>query len=202
MIEMLRELSHWLVGFADSDWAVWVLAITSFTEAIFFPIPPDPLLIGMAIRQPSAGLWLAGIVTIASVGGAVLGHWLGGRFGRPLLYRLVKPHRVVTVEQMFQRYGAWAVLMAAFTPVPYKVFAITAGILALNMRSFIIASVVGRGLRFFLLGGLIFFFGTSIQEFLETRFELVMVLLSVALVVGLVVAAIVMRKRRNRTPVS
>ena len=84
MIDLLRELSDWTAGFAESDWSVVILAVAAFTESIFFPVPPDPLLIAIAIPQPHAALWLAALVTASSVAGAVVGHWLGLRFGRPL----------------------------------------------------------------------------------------------------------------------
>ena len=81
MIELFGDLSDWVVGFADSDWAVLVLAASSFAEAIFFPVPPDPLLIGIALIKPESALWLAALATVSSVAGAVVGHWLGRRFG-------------------------------------------------------------------------------------------------------------------------
>ena len=83
MIELFGDLSDWVVGFADSDWAVLVLAASSFAEAIFFPVPPDPLLIGIALIKPESALWLAALATVSSVAGAVVGHWLGRRFDVP-----------------------------------------------------------------------------------------------------------------------
>ena len=198
MVDLLIGLSEWTVGFADSDWAALVLALNSLTESVFFPIPPDPLLIGIGIRQPEMALWLAALATISSVVGAIAGHWIGRRFGRPLLYRLVSPKKIETVERMFRRYGAWAILAAAATPIPYKVFTISAGILDLDKRTFILASLVGRGARFFVIGALLFAFGESIEEFINTRFEMLTIAGAVALAVGLVVVAIVARRRRPR----
>ena len=198
MIDLLRELSDWTAGFAESDWSALILALAAFTESIFFPVPPDPLLIAIAIPQPHAALWLAALVTASSVAGAVVGHWLGLRFGRPLLYRFASPKKVEAVESLFQKYGAWAVLVAAFTPIPYKVFAISAGILDLNRRTFILASIVGRGARFFIIGGLIFAYGEEIQEFIDTNLELVTVSATAAVVVAAVVAAIIVQRRRVR----
>ena len=147
LIELVRELSHWVVGFADSEWAIAVLAATAFTEAIFFPIPPDPLLIGMSFLQPKAALLFAAITTLASVAGALVGHWLGKRLGRPILDRFVSADKVDRVEALFNRYGAWAILIAAITPIPYKVFAVTAGVMDMQRTPFIVASLVGRGMR-------------------------------------------------------
>ena len=196
MIDLLRSFSHWVEGFADSPWAVAILVINSFTESIFNPIPPDPLLIGMSVLNPNLALLYAALVTAASVIGALVGHWLGLRFGRPLVLKFISEKKVDRVEGMFQRYGSWAILIAAFTPIPYKVFAITAGVLEMQRHPFIVASIIGRGARFFLLGGLIFFFGRSIQQFIEDRFELLTVLFSILLVVSVIVVFFIMRWRR------
>lgn len=197
MFDLLRQFVHWFESFADSSFAVPVLGFSSFIESIFFPIPPDPLLIAMSLRSPSIAIWLAILVTVTSVAGAIVGHWLGGRFGRPLLLKIVSKHKVDTVERMFQKYGAWAIIVAAFTPIPYKVFAITAGILEMDRKTFIIASAIGRGARFLLLGALIALFGESIQEFIETRFELVTVVASALLIVSLIVLLYFSRRKRR-----
>ncbi|MCH8186583.1 MAG: DedA family protein [Chloroflexi bacterium] len=201
MFELLRDLSDWTTGFAESDWSALILAAASFAESIFFPIPPDPLLLAIAIPQPHAALWLAALVTASSVAGAVVGHWLGHRFGRPLLYRFASGKKVEAVEKLFRKYGAWAVLIAAFTPIPYKVFAISAGVLDMNLRTFIFASIIGRGARFFILGGLIFVYGEDIERFIDTNFELVTGASAGALVVAVAVAAIIVRRRRTRDTV-
>lgn len=193
MIDLLRGFSHWIEGFADSPWAVAILIINAFTESIFNPIPPDPLLVGMSVLNPNLALFYAALVTASSVLGAVVGHWLGLRFGRPLVLKFISAKKVDRVEKMFQQYGSWAVLAAAFTPIPYKVFAITAGVLEMERRPFIVASIIGRGARFFLLGALLFFFGRSIQQFIETRFELLTILSSIFLVVALIGAFSIMR---------
>ena len=201
MFELLRDLSDWTTGFAESDWSALILAAASFAESIFFPIPPDPLLLAIAIPQPHAALWLAALVTASSVAGAVVGHWLGHRFGRPLLYRFASGKKVEAVEKLFRKYGAWAVLIAAFTPIPYKVFAISAGVLDMNLRTFIFASIIGRGARFFILGGLIFVYGEEIERFIDTNFEPVTGASAGALVVAVTVAAIIVRRRRTRDTV-
>ena len=199
MLELLHRMTDWLNGFADSEWSIVVLAVDSFTEAIFNPIPPDPLLIGMSLINPGSAFLLAAIVTVTSVLGALVGYWLGGRFGRPLLNRFVKKDKVDRVEKMFKTYGSWAVLLAAFTPIPFKVFTITAGMLDLNRRSFILAATVGRGARFFIIGGLVFFYGESIQDFISTRFEMVMVVSGVGLLLAFAAFIIFSRYRKSRS---
>lgn len=204
MIEIfsdLSDLSDWVVGFADSDWSVLVLAVLSFSEAIFFPVPPDPLLIGIAVRQPEAALWLAAVATVSSVAGALVGHWLGQRFGRRLLFRFVSARRVEMAERMFMKHGAWAVAVAAFTPIPYKVFAISAGALNLDRRSFILASLIGRGGRFFLLGGLMFAYGDSIEQFVSDHFQMLTIVVGAGLVAGIAAALIFARWRGARKAV-
>jgi len=198
MIELIRSFSHWVEGFADSPWAIVILVVNSFTESIVNPIPPDPLLIGMSFINPNLALLYAALVTISSVLGALVGHWLGLRFGRPLVLKFIAAKKVDRVEAMFQKYGSWAVLIAAFTPIPYKVFAITAGVLEMDRRPFIVASIIGRGARFFLLGGLILFFGEAIQKFIETRFELLTVLFSILLILSLALGFLFIRWRRAK----
>ena len=198
MFDLLHQLSDWVVGFADSDWAVLVLGVTAFIESIFFPIPPDPLLIGIGILQTELVIWLAALTTAASVAGAVVGHWLGLRFGKPLLRRFVSEDKIERVERLFQRYGAWTIVLAAFTPIPYKVFAIAAGVLNLDRRTFIIASIIGRGARFFLIAGLIVAFGEDIEDFIESNFELLTVIAAAGVVVAAAFMLIVIRIRRAR----
>ena len=202
MISLFKDLTDWVVGFADSDWSALVLAVNSFVESVFFPVPPDALLIGISLRQPEMSLWLAALATVSSVSGAVVGYWLGRRVGRPLLYRLVPQSKVVAVERMFQRHGTWAVLVAAITPIPYKVFTITAGILELDMRSFIIASLIGRGVRFFTLGGLLYVYGDSIEDFIGENFDIITVGTAAALLVALAILFVVVRRGRARNVVS
>ncbi len=198
MTHILSELTGWVVGFADSDWSFLALGLLSFSEAIFFPIPPDPLLIGISVLRPEAALWLAAIATLSSVGGALVGHWLGSRLGAPLLHKFVAARHVESAERMFARYGAWAVALAAFTPIPYKVFAITAGALNQDRRSFILASLIGRGARFFLLGGLMFAYGDSIEQFIDDHFQTLTIAIAAALVAG-VAAVLIAVKLRERS---
>ena len=172
MIETFQNLSHWLQGFVGGPWAVVVLALTSFSESVINPIPVDPLLIAMSVLNPNMAWLYAGVATVFSVLGALAGHWLGLKLGRPVALRLFGEARVNRVEAIFRRYGVWAVLVAAVTPIPYKVFAVTAGVMDMARKPFVLASLVGRGGRFMLEAGLLFFFGDEIREFIETRFEL------------------------------
>ena len=120
MIELYHDLSNWVVSFAESDWAIVLLALSSFVEAIFFPVPPDPLLVAVALAQPDIAIWLGALTAAASVAGAVVGYWLGAWLGRPLLLRMFSEDRIRYVESLFERYGVWATLAAAFTPDPVQ----------------------------------------------------------------------------------
>ena len=184
MRELYHELTDWMLGLADNDWAIGLLILLSFSESVVFPIPPDPLLIAIGIASPESAIWIAAFVTLASVCGAYVGHWLGRKVGRPLLGRLISESKIERAEALFSRYGAWAIIVAAFTPVPYKVFTILAGILDLRMRNFLIASLIGRGARFLTIGVLIFIFGESIREFIDSNFEIVTIACGGALAVA------------------
>ena len=194
---MLDGLKQWLVGWADSPAGPAMLALLTAAEAIIFPIPPDPLLIALALRNPSMALLLAGLTTVASVAGGVAGHWLGIRFGTPLLRRFPRRH-VERVEVLFRRYGFWAVAIAALTPLPFKLFTISAGAFGIPRTPFVLASIAGRGFRFFLIGGLIFLWGDRFGRLLEERLELVTVAVGVMVVAAIVLA--VLWERRSRRP--
>ena len=193
MFEILQELSHWIRDFAETDWALLILFVTAFLESTISPIPPDPLLIPMAVLQPNLAIWLGVLCTVASVLGAVLGHWLGAQFGRPILGRFVSEGRIRSAESLFDKYGVWAVLVAAVTPIPYKVFTILAGVLKLDMKRFLIASIIGRGMRFLSLAVVIFLFGEDVQAFVEENFEALTVLAGVG-VIGSVLFVIILAK--------
>tara|TARA_B100000745_G_scaffold19657_1_gene13653 strand:- start:305 stop:907 length:603 start_codon:yes stop_codon:yes gene_type:complete len=170
-MDFFGELTTWFAGFAGSEWAVIVLAIATFLESIFSPIPPDPLLIPMSVLRPDMAIWYGLVATIASLSGALVGHWLGARFGRPILSRFTSESKVDLAESFFDRYGAWALLAAAVTPIPYKVFAILAGVLKFDRKRFLIVSLIGRGARFIGLGILLFLFGEQIQHFIEQNIQ-------------------------------
>lgn len=198
MIELFHSLSDWLLGFADSDWAIAMLAFSSFIESIFFPIPPDPLLLAVSIVQQEIAIFLGILVAVASVAGAIVGHALGMRLGRPILTRMFSETKIAYVDRLFERYGTWAILVAAFTPVPYKVFAIAAGVWRMDRRKFIIASAIGRGARFITIGVLVFLFGEEIEAFLSENFEMLTVGTTVLVVASGLVWYILHRRRQTR----
>ena len=187
-----------LEKFAESEWSLVILGIMTFFESVFSPLPPDPLLIAMALLSPNQAILFGVICTIFSVLGAVFGYGLGKWFGKPLLSKMISESLIDKSEGFFNRYGVWAILIAAFTPIPYKVFAILSGILQLNMKKFLIASLIGRGGRFITLGVLIAIFGDDIRGFLENEFQTLTILGGAFLVLTLVgIWAYVWLKSRN-----
>ena len=175
-----------MIAWASTPYAPLVLFILTFWESSFFPLPPDPLLIAMAVAEPANAPLFALIATAASVLGAVLGYFIGKKGGRPIVYKLFKEKKVRAAEGLYKRYDVWAVGAAAFTPIPYKVFTITAGIAGLRFWPFILVSIVGRGARFFLLGMLVYFFGPQIQNVIDQYFELLTISFLVLVVLGFV----------------
>jgi membrane protein YqaA with SNARE-associated domain/membrane-associated phospholipid phosphatase len=137
----------------------WGLFILAFTEASFFPIPPDIVLLPLALISPGRALYYAAITSVASSLGGVFGYLIGIRAGRPILSRFIKENNFHKMEAMFSRYGGWAVAVAGFTPIPYKVFTIASGVFHMNLSTFIIATVLSRSARFFLEGAIVLAMG-------------------------------------------
>ena len=185
-MELVHNIVNWMVSWADTPYASLSLFILAFWESSFFPLPPDPLLIAMAIADPTRAPLYALICTAASVLGATLGYLIGRKGGRPVVNRLFKEKRVLAAERLYQRYDVWAVGAAAFTPIPYKVFTITAGIAGLRFWPFVLASVIGRGTRFFFIGLAVYFFGPAIQNAIDQYFELLTVSFLALVILGFI----------------
>lgn len=141
-------------------------------------------MIPLALINPASAIFYAFVTTVSSVLGGTFGFWIGEKGGKPILYRLVKQERIELVKTLYNRFDIWAVGIAALTPIPYKVFTISAGVFDLDFKRFILASILGRGGRFFLVGGLIWLFGAPIKSFLENYFELAIVLFTAVLIGG------------------
>ncbi|MEM9474109.1 MAG: YqaA family protein [Pseudomonadota bacterium] len=185
---MIRRLYDWTISLAATKYAMWALAIVSFVESSVFPIPPDVLMIPMIIAQPRKAFQIAALCTVASVLGGLAGYWIGlGLFdtvGRPVLEFYGKDAYFEEFAVRYNEWGAWAVLFAGVTPFPYKVITIMSGATGLNLTVFIIASIIARGLRFFIVATLLWKFGEPIREFIEKRLGLMFVLFCVLLFGG------------------
>nr|WP_321509179.1 YqaA family protein [uncultured Celeribacter sp.] len=178
---MIKRLYDWTMSLAESPHALWALALVAFVESSVFPIPPDILMIPLIVARPREAFKIAGIATVASVLGGMLGYWIGyGAFetiGRPVLEFYGKDAYFDEFAIKYNEWGAWAVLIAGVTPFPYKVITILSGATALSLPIFIAASVTARALRFFIVAALLWKFGDPIRHFIERRLGLVFTLL-------------------------
>ena len=162
----------WVMSWAYTPYGGVALFLNAVAESSFFPLPPDVLLITLSIVRPPLAFGYATICSLGSVLGGVVGYFVGLKGGRPLLRRLMSEERIRFVERYYQKYDIWAVGIAGFTPIPYKAFTISAGVFALDLKRFILISLVSRSARFFLVGLVIFFFGetakTCLTEYMNT----------------------------------
>ena len=156
---MFKGLYDSVVRLSRHRHAPKYLAIVSFAESSFFPVPPDVMLAPMVLGNRKRAWRLAGLTTVASVAGGIFGYYLGG-FGEWLVTFYGAQSALAQVQQWFTDYGIWIILVAGFTPVPYKIFTISAGMMGMSLATFVIASIIGRGARFFLVAGFIYFAGT------------------------------------------
>jgi membrane protein YqaA with SNARE-associated domain len=183
----IRQLYDWVLGWADSHYGTSALAALAFTESIFFPLPPDPLLMALSLGKPRRAFFFAAVCSAASVIGGVVGYTIGlllfDAIGRPILdfYGVWDTYR--DVQNRFRENGAWAVGIAGFTPIPYKVITISAGAFRISFAVFVLASAVSRSARFFLVAWLIRKFGDPIRNFIDRYFNL-LTLVFTALVIG------------------
>jgi membrane protein YqaA with SNARE-associated domain len=187
---MIRGLYDWTMRLSASHHAMWALAAVSFIESSVFPIPPDLLLIPMVLAAPTRAFAIAGLCTLSSVLGGLFGYWIGfalfEQIGRPILEFYGKEAYFATFAERYNAWGAWAVLIAGVTPFPYKVITILSGATALNPWIFLVASVVARGIRFFMIAALLWKFGAPIREFIERRLGILFTLFVVLLIGGFV----------------
>jgi len=185
---MIKRLYNWTVTLAQSRYALWALAVVAFVESSVFPIPPDILMIPMILAAPSRAFLIATICLVASVLGGMLGYYIGyGLFetvGRPVLEFYGKDAYFEEFRTQYNEWGAWAVLIAGVTPFPYKVITILSGTTGLSLPVFITASIVARGLRFFIVAILLWKFGIPIRDFIERRLGLMFTLFVVILLGG------------------
>jgi membrane protein YqaA with SNARE-associated domain len=181
---MLRRLYEWALSLADKPHAVWVMAAISFADSSFLPLPPDFLLIPMAIAKPKRALYYALICTLASVAGAVLGYAIGAFLWDTVGQWLIKlygyENKVEYFRQLYAQWGAWVIVIKGFTPIPYKLVTIVSGFAGYNFAAFIGLSLLTRGARFVLLAVLLNRFGDKVRHALDRHLT---VLVSAALVV-------------------
>ena len=181
---LVRDLYDWVLGWADSAYGMWALFLIAFAESSFFPIPPDVLLMALTLGEPNQGMIFAALATVGSVTGGAFGYAIGRFGGRPVLERLVSKNNINRVHTAFDRYEVWAIAVAGFTPIPYKIFTISAGAFYINFPKFIVVSAISRGARFFLVAGTLQIFGPAMKQFIEEYFNALTILFFVLLIGG------------------
>ncbi|MGB0935729.1 MAG: YqaA family protein [Alphaproteobacteria bacterium] len=185
---MLRRAYDMIMTYASHPRAVWWLNAVAFAESSIFPIPPDPLYIAMVLKNPSSVWKFATFCTISSVIGGLVGYAIG--FG---LYESVGAWVIGTYgleesfanfQRQFDTWGFWIIALKGLTPIPYKIVTISCGLASFDLKEFIMASLIARSFRFFTLGGLIWYYGEEIQEYLDRNLTLVTITGLVALIGG------------------
>ncbi|RPI66651.1 MAG: DedA family protein [Ignavibacteriales bacterium] len=204
-MKILRRLYDWVLHWAETPYGGIALFILAFAESSFFPIPPDPLLIALVLGASAKAFKYAAICTTASVTGALLGYVIGhflwwtpsNEFtGLATFFFSNIPGFTVeafyNVQKMYKEYDFWIIFTAGFTPIPYKLITISSGAFNINIPMFIIASVISRGARFFLVAFLIWKFGPQIKSFIDKYFNLLAIAFTVLLIGGFVVIKLVL----------
>ncbi len=198
-MKFLRKLYDWVLHWAETPYGPIALFILAFAESSFFPIPPDALLIALVLGATNKAFKLALNCTIASVLGALFGYTIGhflwwtpsNEFTSIAMFFFnnipgFTEKLFFDVQKMYDKYDFWIVFTAGFTPIPYKVITISSGAFNINMLMFIIASVISRGARFFLVAFLIWKFGPQIRSFIDKYFNWLAIAFTVLLIGGFV----------------
>lgn len=187
---MLDRLYACALALAASRHAMAVLALISFAESSFFPLPPDILLVPMILAQPRRAWVIAGVCTMASVLGGFVGYAIGfflfDAIGRPVLEFYHAMDKYDALKTAFAQWGIWIIVLKGLTPIPFKLVTIASGVAHFPLVAFALASLVSRSLRFFLLAALLWWFGDPVRAFIERRLMLVTSALALALVGGIV----------------
>ena len=189
-MKYIKKLYDWVLSWAHTPYAVPALFILAFAESSFFPIPPDVLLIALAIALPARAYYYALITSVGSVLGGAFGYLIGMAFMESVGFKIIGfygfAEKYDLIQRIYKEYDAIAVAVAGFSPIPYKVFTIAAGAFDINFPVFIAASAVSRSARFFLLAVIIYFYGAKIKEFIDKYFNILTVAFTVLLILGFV----------------
>lgn len=189
----VRRMYDWVLHWAATPYGPAALVLLAFAEASFFPIPPDPLLMALCLGAAARSFRFAAMATAASVAGGVLGYIIGAGAWHVLgdifftYVPGVTPEAFLGVQGYYDRYDFWAVFLAGLTPIPYKVFTLSAGVFAINFPVFVLASILSRGLRFFVVAGLIYRFGPPMSRFIDRYFNLLTWVFGALIVLGFMV---------------
>lgn len=187
---LVRRLYDWVLHWAATPYGMPALAVLAFSESSFFPIPPDPLLLTLGLARPQRALLYALVCSASSVLGGVFGYMLGWGLWESLDQLFftyvpgISPEVFAVVQAKYAQYAFWAVFTAGFTPIPYKVFTLAAGVFDVHIGTFILASILGRSARFFCIAVLVWQFGVPIKQFIERYFNLLSIIFMVLLILG------------------
>jgi membrane protein YqaA with SNARE-associated domain len=189
---MLRRAYDWCIAAAHKPYALWLMGLVSFVESSFFPVPPDAMLIPMALARPEKAWTYATVCTLASVAGGILGYAIGALLydtvGQWLISLYGYGDKVEAFRDAYATWGAWIILLKGLTPIPYKIVTITSGFAGYNLWLFILFSIISRGVRFFVEAFLLNRYGEQAREILERRLGLWVSLSLGVVLVGIVVA--------------
>ena len=188
-MSIFRKLYDWTLDQSSKKYATWFLAFISFIESSFFPIPPDIILIPIIIAKRTKAFMLAFICTVSSVIGGLFGYLIGFALFNSIGIVLVNFYNmqkyISDLTEYYNNYGVWFVLIAGFTPLPFKVITIASGLFQLNLVVFLVCSLISRGCRFYLIATLLYFFGESIKNFIDRYFNILTVLFFILLISGI-----------------
>jgi len=189
---LLRRLYDWCVDAAHKPHAMWIMGGVAFAESSFFPVPPDVMLIPMALAHPRRAYVMAAWCTAASVLGGMLGYAIGAvlydSVGGWLIHLYGYGDKVETFREAYARWGALIILLKGLTPIPYKIVTITSGFAGYNFGLFILFSIIARGIRFFFLAFLLHRYGERARHIIEKRLGLWVFLGAAVVVIGIVAA--------------
>lgn len=170
-MKLFSAIYEWTLKWAEHKFAPRMLALLTFAESVFFPIPPDVLLAPMVLAKPNKAWQLASLTTVSSIIGGSVGYLLGYLMFEPWIQPLITEfgyqHRFDTAMNWFSEWGVWVVFIAGFSPIPYKLFTVSAGFLQMAFLPFLFASAIGRGMRFFLVAGIIKWGGSTMEKSLR-----------------------------------
>lgn len=187
---MLEKTYSMMMRYAHHPRAVWALGFVSFIESSFCPIPPDPLLLAMLINDRAASWRLAFICTVSSVLGGILGYYIGyalyGSLGKWLVETYQMEASFESLQEVFRQYGFWVIALKGLTPIPYKIVTITCGVIKFDLPTFMLASIVARASRFYMLAALMYKFGAPIKIFVEKNLTMVTAVATAVLIAGFV----------------
>lgn len=189
---MLRRLYDWCIAAADKPYATWLMGTVSFVESSFFPIPPDTMLIPMALARPDRAWFYATVCTLTSVAGGVLGYFIGAvlydSIGLWLIQLYGYGDKVDAFRSAYAQWGGWIILLKGLTPIPYKIVTIASGFAGYNLFLFVVLSIVARGMRFYVEAFLLNRYGPQARAIIEERLGFWTAVAAVVLVAGIIAA--------------